>query len=458
MEEVSKHCTRDDLWMVIEGKVYDCTTFVDDHPGGGEYLIQVAGTDATNDFVDIGHSEKAYAMLTDFYIGDCVDPKITSTTTTATAISAPTTTGANVEKKEKSSTSETPATTPTTSSTILFVVSAVTLVVAFVAYVAVSKRPFVLLVAVASATSRYEQEDPDHIALRKTLNLLEVDLRNKHLTENQLVRLAEAVLKHIEESPAYQKNPALTYRLQAILSKHGKLANQVEYYTEESLTVSDAYGSYKSDTAMLGGKTTLRGITNFGSLFSGLREFVSSVLCVLGCAPKNPGLPGASFSGRPMISLAGNLPQYQSGRPQEQISGLSGQATPNDPRPNNNNGQQQYPPQQPNQSQGTPKPWWKFGGNKKVEEEYWASLAQLNEEEEKGEKKMDEKEMMSPDQADSSPKGESEKVAQQEDTPAQIGHISDVRELPQGEDELSPAAMAKKAEMEMKPEAEKTTA
>lgn len=31
-EEIKKHTSRDDLWMVINGKVYDVTPFVDEHP------------------------------------------------------------------------------------------------------------------------------------------------------------------------------------------------------------------------------------------------------------------------------------------------------------------------------------------------------------------------------------------------------------------------------------------
>lgn len=32
LAEIEKHTARDDLWMVIEGKVYDVTSFVDEHP------------------------------------------------------------------------------------------------------------------------------------------------------------------------------------------------------------------------------------------------------------------------------------------------------------------------------------------------------------------------------------------------------------------------------------------
>ena len=33
-EDVAKHAARDDLWVIIDGKVYDLTEYVDEHPGG----------------------------------------------------------------------------------------------------------------------------------------------------------------------------------------------------------------------------------------------------------------------------------------------------------------------------------------------------------------------------------------------------------------------------------------
>lgn len=32
--EISKHAKTDDCWIVVNGKVYDLTTFAPNHPGG----------------------------------------------------------------------------------------------------------------------------------------------------------------------------------------------------------------------------------------------------------------------------------------------------------------------------------------------------------------------------------------------------------------------------------------
>ncbi|KAI7880060.1 cytochrome b5 [Lichtheimia hyalospora FSU 10163] len=91
-EEIAKHNKREDLWMVIEGKVYDITPFVDEHPGGEEVLIDEGAKDATGPFDDVGHSPDARELLEKYYIGD-VDPASvpvqTTSTTTTTSGQAP---------------------------------------------------------------------------------------------------------------------------------------------------------------------------------------------------------------------------------------------------------------------------------------------------------------------------------------------------------------------------------
>ncbi|ORY05889.1 cytochrome b5 [Basidiobolus meristosporus CBS 931.73] len=68
--EVKLHNKEEDCWCIIHGKVYDCTKFLDDHPGGGEVIAECAGTDATEAFDEIGHSDDANKLLVDLYIGN----------------------------------------------------------------------------------------------------------------------------------------------------------------------------------------------------------------------------------------------------------------------------------------------------------------------------------------------------------------------------------------------------
>lgn len=46
-DEVKKHNTRDNTWIVIEGSVYNVTNFLRKHPGGAKILGSYGGQDAT---------------------------------------------------------------------------------------------------------------------------------------------------------------------------------------------------------------------------------------------------------------------------------------------------------------------------------------------------------------------------------------------------------------------------
>ncbi|OAP65194.1 hypothetical protein AYL99_01166 [Fonsecaea erecta] len=67
--EVSKHNTKKDLYLVIHDKVYNASTFVDEHPGGEEVLLDVGGQDATEAFEDVGHSDEAREILEGLKVG-----------------------------------------------------------------------------------------------------------------------------------------------------------------------------------------------------------------------------------------------------------------------------------------------------------------------------------------------------------------------------------------------------
>ncbi|KAJ4751893.1 Cytochrome b5 [Rhynchospora pubera] len=70
LAEVKEHNHAKDCWLVIGGKVYDVTKFLEDHPGGDDVLISSTGKDATDDFEDVGHSTTARSMMDEYYVGD----------------------------------------------------------------------------------------------------------------------------------------------------------------------------------------------------------------------------------------------------------------------------------------------------------------------------------------------------------------------------------------------------
>ncbi|PLB39703.1 uncharacterized protein BDW47DRAFT_116481 [Aspergillus candidus] len=67
--DIKRHRTPLDLWVTIDGKVYDVTEYQQDHPGGEEILRNFSGQDATAAFADAGHSHDAYEKLESLLIG-----------------------------------------------------------------------------------------------------------------------------------------------------------------------------------------------------------------------------------------------------------------------------------------------------------------------------------------------------------------------------------------------------
>ncbi|KAF9515197.1 hypothetical protein BS47DRAFT_798116 [Hydnum rufescens UP504] len=63
LETLKAHTGRDDLYVLISGKVYNVTKFLDEHPGGDEVILAEAGKDATEAFEDVGHSDEARDIL-----------------------------------------------------------------------------------------------------------------------------------------------------------------------------------------------------------------------------------------------------------------------------------------------------------------------------------------------------------------------------------------------------------
>lgn len=70
LSEVAWHDTADNCWIAIQDFVYDCTEFLDSHPGGADVLLEYAGRDATLAFIGTGHSNAARRSLERYLIGE----------------------------------------------------------------------------------------------------------------------------------------------------------------------------------------------------------------------------------------------------------------------------------------------------------------------------------------------------------------------------------------------------
>jgi cytochrome b involved in lipid metabolism len=73
MAEVAKHNARDDLWVIVDGKAYDVTPYVEQHPGGWLPMVNMGGKDCTDAFANY-HPARVYKqMLPHYFVGDVVD-------------------------------------------------------------------------------------------------------------------------------------------------------------------------------------------------------------------------------------------------------------------------------------------------------------------------------------------------------------------------------------------------
>lgn len=69
VEEVAKHNSKDDLWLIVKDKVYDLTSYVGDHPGG-ESILNNPGADNTQGFFGEQHPAHVFEYIEEFRIGN----------------------------------------------------------------------------------------------------------------------------------------------------------------------------------------------------------------------------------------------------------------------------------------------------------------------------------------------------------------------------------------------------
>ncbi len=70
--DVASHNTKKSCYVTVGANVYDMTSFLDDHPGGGDLILEHGGKDVSDimrDESSHSHSESAYEMLDECLIG-----------------------------------------------------------------------------------------------------------------------------------------------------------------------------------------------------------------------------------------------------------------------------------------------------------------------------------------------------------------------------------------------------
>lgn len=81
MAEIAKHNTKSDCWMLINGKVYNVTSYFGSHPGGSGTMAPTCGKDATDAYYTqdpyasssssrSAHSSRAQSLLSNYYLGN----------------------------------------------------------------------------------------------------------------------------------------------------------------------------------------------------------------------------------------------------------------------------------------------------------------------------------------------------------------------------------------------------
>ena len=70
-QELATYNRRDNAHVAVHGKVYDVSSFINQHPGGADQIALGAGRDISQVFESY-HSDKGFEMLERFYVGDLI--------------------------------------------------------------------------------------------------------------------------------------------------------------------------------------------------------------------------------------------------------------------------------------------------------------------------------------------------------------------------------------------------
>lgn len=77
--EVANHNSVGDAWVVVDGVVYNVTSFLESHPGGQSITEQYLGSDIScviRSYDVHSHSDTAFEILEQYKIGVIEDEKV----------------------------------------------------------------------------------------------------------------------------------------------------------------------------------------------------------------------------------------------------------------------------------------------------------------------------------------------------------------------------------------------
>lgn len=71
MADVAAHASAQSCWSAINGKVYNLTNWINQHPGGPDAILSICGIDGSDAFnAQHGGDRRAQGELSSFYIGN----------------------------------------------------------------------------------------------------------------------------------------------------------------------------------------------------------------------------------------------------------------------------------------------------------------------------------------------------------------------------------------------------
>ncbi|KAF5586147.1 L-lactate dehydrogenase (cytochrome) [Fusarium subglutinans] len=86
LDDLRQHNTANDCWIAVHSKVWDITHFINEHPGGPEVLLSLAGTDATELYNDVHAPDIIEDLPRDKLVGLLEESAISRSTPKTTEI------------------------------------------------------------------------------------------------------------------------------------------------------------------------------------------------------------------------------------------------------------------------------------------------------------------------------------------------------------------------------------